>query len=263
VTEASNGTASALVPCPRGALVIGDGAARDDVRLSLVIPTLNEAENLAPLVVALDRLFEPVFGQAFELIVVDDDSEDRTLELALDLCREHPRLRVLHRTEERDLGSAVLRGFQVARGDVLGVMDADLQHPPELNLELFARVEQGVDLAVASRHVSGGGVSDWSLSRRLISRGAQLLGLLLLPRVVSRLSDPMSGFFMVRRQAVSSVEFRPTGYKVLLELLARGHVRSIAEVGYVFRERSDGGSKVTLSTYRKYVTHLFRLRRSH
>lgn len=261
MTEARNETA--LVPCPHGALLIDDDAARDHIRLSLIIPTLNEAENLAPLVVALDQLFEPAFGEAFELIVVDDDSEDRTLELALDLSRKHPRLRVMRRTEERDLGCAVLRGFQVARGDVLGVMDADLQHPPELNLELFARIEQGVDLAVASRHVEGGGVSDWSLSRRLISRGAQLLGLLLLPQVVSRLSDPMSGFFMVRRKAVTGVEFWPTGYKVLLELLTRGRVRSIAEVGYVFRERTDGGSKVTLATYRKYLTHLFRLRRSH
>lgn len=263
MSEARNGTASELVPCPRGPLVIGDDAARDGVRLSLIIPTLNEAENLAPLVVALERLLEPVFGDGFELIVVDDDSEDRTLALALDLSRGYPRVRVMHRADERDLGSAVLRGFQVARGDVLAVMDADLQHPPELNLELFTRIEQGVDLAVASRHVQGGGVSDWSLSRRLISRGAQLLGLLLLPRVVSRLSDPMSGFFMVRRTAVTGVEFRPTGYKVLLEVLARGRVRSIAEVGYVFRERTDGGSKVTLSTYQKYVTHLFRLRRSH
>jgi dolichol-phosphate mannosyltransferase len=263
VTAADNGIESELVACPKGAFVVSHDAARDDIRLSLIIPTLNEAENLVPLVLALDQLFAPVFGQAFELIVVDDASDDLTLELARDLSREHPRLRVMRRTEERDLGSAVLRGFQVARGDVLGVMDADLQHPPELNLELFARIEQGVDLAVASRHVAGGGVSDWSFSRRLISRGAQLLGLLLLPRVVSRLSDPMSGFFMVRRTAVSGVEFWPTGYKVLLEVLARGRIRSIAEVGYVFRERTDGGSKVTLATYRKYLTHLFRLRRSH
>ncbi len=247
-----------FIPCPSGPLRIEPAAAA--LRLSLVIPTLNEAESLPALLAELSALLQPALADAYELIVVDDDSADGTAYVAQRLAQRHPALRVVLRRGERDLSSAVVRGFQVARGAVLGVIDADLQHPPALVLALLHELERGVDLAVASRHVRGGGVSDWSLRRRLISRGAQLLGLLLLPGVVGRLSDPMSGFFLLRREAISGVELEPRGYKILLELLARGRVRSISEVPYVFRERNDGGSKVTLRTYADYVRHLARLR---
>jgi dolichol-phosphate mannosyltransferase len=252
--------AASLVPCPTGALVVGAGGSAGGVRLSLAIPTLNEAENIGELVARLVRLLEPELGDAYELIVVDDDSSDRTWEIALNLVATYPRLRVIRRQGERGLGSAVIRAWQVARGEVLGVMDADLQHPPEANLELLAVIERGADLAVASRHVEGGGLSDWSLFRRLASRGAQLLGLLLLPGVLGRISDPMSGYFMLRRSALEGIELHPVGYKILIEVVARARIRWIDEVGYVFRERTDGKSKVTASIYLQYLQHLARLR---
>ena len=115
-------------------------------------------------------------------------------------------------------------------------------------------------MAVASRHVAGGGVSDWSAARRVLSRGAQLLGLLILPGVLSRLSDPMSGYFMLRRSALSGVELSPVGYKILIEVVARGRVRWIGEAGYTFRERTEGESKVTSALYLQYLRHLVRLR---
>jgi dolichol-phosphate mannosyltransferase len=252
------------VPCPTGPLLVSASPplASRKVHLSLVIPTLNEAENLAPLIAELTALLEPILGRAYEIIVVDDDSADGTLRLAQELASRDERLRVIARRGERDLSSAVVRGFQVASGEILAVMDADLQHPPEVLLGLLDEIERGVELAVASRHVVGGGVSDWSLRRRVVSRGAQALGMLLLPQILGRLSDPMSGFFMLRRRTIADVELRPQGYKILIELLARGRIRSIAEVGYVFRERSDGGSKVTLATYAHYVRHLLYLRRT-
>ena len=152
----------------------------------------------------------------------------------------------MRRQGERGLSTAVIRGWQVARGEVLAVIDADLQHPPEVTVKLWKEIEGNADLAVGSRHVEGGGVSDWSILRRVLSRGAQLLGLMLLPGVSGRVSDPMSGYFMVRSAARSpACKLSPLGYKILLEVIGRGRIRSIAEVGYVFRERTEGESKVT------------------
>jgi dolichol-phosphate mannosyltransferase len=121
---------------------------------------------------------------------------------------------------------------------------------------------KGADIAVASRHIEGGGVSDWSLMRRIVSRTAQLIGLVILPGVVSKVSDPMSGCFLIRRTAIQGVELSPVGYKILIEVLGRGRCRWIDEVPYVFRERVEGESKATRAVYIEYVQHLLRLRLS-
>ena len=139
-------------------------------------------------------------------------------------------------------------------------MDADMQHPPEVLTELVNAMKSGADLAVGSRHVENGGVSDWSLLRRMISRTAQLIGLLILPKVVSKVADPMSGYFMLRREAIAGRALNPTGYKILIEVLARGDAGKVAEVGYVFRERQEGESKVSTRIYFQYLQHLVRLR---
>lgn len=249
----------AITP-PEGEIVIPKAPPGPTLRLSLVIPTFNEAKNIEELTRGLTELLEGPLGGDYELILVDDDSPDRTWERALALTPRYPRLRVMRRTRERGLATAVLRGFQAARGEVLAVIDADLQHPPEVTLALYRCIEAGADLAVASRHVKGGGVSDWSARRRLLSRGAQLLGLAILPRVVGRVTDPMSGYFMVRREAIAGRALHPLGYKVLVEILARGSIGRIDEVGYVFRERSLGESKVTFALYVAYLRHLARLR---
>ncbi|HSU41601.1 MAG TPA: GtrA family protein, partial [Polyangiaceae bacterium] len=190
----------------------------------------------------------------------DDDSPDGTWKVVQAILPAHPQLRLMRRQGEKGLSTAVIRGWQAARGEVIGVMDADMQHPVEANLGLFDEIERGADLAVASRHVSGGGVSDWSAARRVLSRGAQLLGLLLLPGVLGRLTDPMSGYFMLRRSAIEGIELSPLGYKILIEVVARGRVRWIGETGYVFRERAEGESKVTARLYLQYFQHLLRLR---
>jgi dolichol-phosphate mannosyltransferase len=251
--------AAVVQPAPGGPLVV-PAEVSAPLRLSLVIPTYNESANLPSLVEQLDALLAPVLGDEFELIVVDDDSPDRTWEQAAALAARFARLRVVRRQGERGLATAVVRGWQAARGDVLAVIDADLQHPPETTVELWKEMERGADLAVASRHVTGGGVSDWSLARRLLSRGAQAIGLVLLPGVLGRSSDPLSGFFMVRRRALAGRELRPEGYKILVDVLGRSSARWIAEVGYVFRERDVGQSKVTAAIYLAYLRHLVRLR---
>jgi dolichol-phosphate mannosyltransferase len=139
----------------------------------------------------------------------------------------------MRREHERGLSTAVIRGWQAARGEVLAVIDADLQHPPEVTVKLCAEMDRGADLAVASRHIEGGGVSDWSALRRVLSRAAQLVGLVILPEVVGRVSDPMSGYFMLRRAAVQGVELSPLGYKILIEVIGRGPCRWIGEVPYI------------------------------
>jgi dolichol-phosphate mannosyltransferase len=261
VNDAARGRGSALEPVPTGSLEVPPLAA-PAVRLSLVIPTYNEAKNVAEMVRRLTELLAPALGNGYELIVVDDDSPDGTWRIAEELIAEYPQLRVLRRQKERGLSTAVIRGWQIARGDVLAVIDADLQHPPEVTLNLWNEVERGADLAVASRHVEGGGVSDWSLFRRIASRGAQMLGLMLLPNVVGRVSDPMSGYFMVRRTAIQNAPMHPLGYKILIEVLGRGKIQWIGEVPYVFRERVEGESKVTWKLYIEYLRHLLRLRLS-
>ena len=233
---------------------------RTSIQFSLVVPTYNERENLPTLIESLTQLLDRVLPGEYELIVVDDRSPDRTWEVACALMGQYPQLRVMCRQGERGLSTAIVRGWQVARGQWLGAIDADLQHPPQTLLQLLAALDGGVDFAVASRHVEDGGVSEWSFSRRFLSRGAQLLGLLILPGVVSRVSDPMSGYFIVRRDAIADRILDPVGYKIAIEVLGRGNIDRIAEVGYVFQERQEGASKVTVRQSIEYLQHLWRLR---
>jgi dolichol-phosphate mannosyltransferase len=228
--------------------------------LSLVIPTFNEKENIAVLLEKLTYHLNSTCFEGYELIVVDDDSPDETWKVATELGTVYPQLKVIRRQREKGLSSAVIRGWQIAEGQILGVIDADLQHPPDILLKLLDAMDAGADLAVASRHVEGGGVSEWSVIRRTLSRGAQMLGLIILPDVVGRVSDPMSGYFLVRRSAIAGPRLNPKGYKILLEVLGRGRIGTIAEVGYVFQERTEGESKVSWRHYLDYLHHLLRLR---
>jgi dolichol-phosphate mannosyltransferase len=252
------------LPAPQGALTVtpldSGGSNGTPKLLSVIVPTFNEALNIGELVGRLVQLLDEPFGEGYEIIVVDDDSPDRTWELAQALIGSHPRLRVMRRETERGLSTAVIRGWQAARGEVLCVIDADLQHPPDVALALYRVITRGADIAVASRHLDGGGVSDWSVTRRIVSRTAQLFGLLILPGVVGRISDPLSGYFMIRRTAIEGVELNPLGYKILIEVLARGRVPWVGEVPYVFQERAQGGSKATARVYLDYLRHLLRLR---
>lgn len=257
---------SELLPVPTGGLEIGNSPSvtnettETPLKFSLIIPSYNEGDNIAEIVKILSGLLDSEIPGEYELIVVDDDSPDGTWKIAQELTAQYPQLRVMRRQQEKGLSTAVIRGWQVARGEVLGVIDADLQHPPEVLLKLWQEIAKGADLAVGSRHVEGGGVSEWSVIRRFLSRGAQMLGLIILPEVIGRLSDPMSGYFMVCRKAIVGKSLSPVGYKILIEVTGRGKIRWIGEVGYVFRERQAGESKVTWKQYIDYIHHLLRLR---
>jgi dolichol-phosphate mannosyltransferase len=210
--------------------------------LTLVLPTYNEAENLPELVRGIERALE---GLPFEVIIVDDDSPDRTWEVAERLARDHRRLRVLRRVGRRGLSSAVMEGFEEARGDVLIVMDADGQHDPRLLPDLAGAVRRGSALAIGSRYVEGGSVRGWHRSRHILSRLATRLA-----HAASRVrvSDPMSGFFAIDRNAYAKIkrELQPTGFKILLEILAHLPCASrVSELPLVFGLRKRGESKLT------------------
>ena len=229
------------------------------VVLSLVVPTYDEAANIKPLLRSLHGVLTER-NVRFEILVVDDDSPDRTWEVAGRLVSELPGLRVIRRTGASGLATAVTCGWAHARGAILGVIDGDGQHPPVVVADLLDAMADRTDVAVASRHVPGGGVSNWSALRRLLSRGAQALGLLLLPGTVGRVTDPMSGYFLVRRDVIAGTDLDPVGYKILLEVLARCDIRRVAERPYVFLERERGESKVSAGHYVGYLRHLMRLR---
>lgn len=249
---------------PSGALQIREmpdlDLVSDKLRFSLVIPTYNESANIANLIGELSFLLDSVLPGEYELIIVDDNSPDCTWKMAQSLTTEYNQLRVIRRTTERGLSSAVVRGWQVSSGEILGVIDGDLQHPPKALLQMLEALEAGSDLVVASRYAIGGSVSHWNFIRRFLSRGAQLLGSIILPEVLSRVSDPMSGYFIFRRTVIVNKVLNPVGYKILLEVIARGEIQRISEVGYIFQERLGGKTKVTSRHYLDYLRHLLRLR---
>ena len=222
--------------------------------LSLIVPTYCESQNITTLI---ERVHQSLSSYSYELIVVDDNSPDGTSEIANSLSQQYP-VRVITRRNERGLASAVVEGFKQARGDILGVIDADLQHPPEVIPELLETVMSGADVVIASRYVEGGGSEGWSASRKIISKGSKLLAQVLLPSARG-IKDPLSGFFLLRREVIDGVELSPTGYKILLEVLVKGKAREIAEVPYIFRVRERGTSNLTSGEGIRYLKHLTRL----
>ncbi len=225
--------------------------------ISVVIPTYNEVavieETLQRAAAALRSL-----GEDFELLVVDDASADGTAERVESLAHELP-LRVLRRPGRLGLATAVLDGWAAARGDVWGVMDADLQHPPETLTPLAAAIHQGAVLAFGSRYAPGGGSYDWIWVRRFISRTANHMAATVLPLKLAGVGDTGSGIFLVRASALRNVELHPLGYKILLEVLAKANFQRLVEVPYIFQKRERGTSKLGPRQYLEYLLHLGKL----
>lgn len=222
--------------------------------LSLIVPTYCERQNIATLI---ERVHQSLSRYSYELIVVDDNSPDGTSELAQSLSKEYP-VRVITRRNERGLASAVVDGFKQAKGEIFGVIDADLQHPPEILPELLKEIRNGAGVIIASRYVEGGGSEGWSVKRKIVSKGSKLLAQLLLPSIRG-IKDPLSGFFLLRRKVIDGVALSPTGYKILLEVLVRGKPSEVAEVPYVLRERERGESNLNAGEGINYLKHLYRL----
>lgn len=224
------------------------------MKVSVIIPTYNERDNLEELFERIDRALN---GRDYEIIIVDDDSPDGTWKLARELGGRYP-VRVIRRVKEKGLSSAVIRGFNEASGDIFVVMDADLQHPPEKIPELVGAIDAGADVAIGSRYVPGGRVRNWYWYRKLISKGAILLGRIALPKIRG-IKDPVSGFFALRREVVAGAELNPVGFKILMEILIKGHYRRVVEVPFTFGLRRAGESKLSGRTMWNYLRHVLRL----
>lgn len=227
--------------------------------LSLVVPTFNEIDNLCEFLRAVRLTLDAALPGQYEVIVVDDDSPDRTWEAAAGMTGDFPQLRVVRRCGERGLARAVIRGWQVSQGAVVGTINADFQHPPEMLGKMVQRIADA-DLVVATRHGDGGSLGDWGLVRRVTSWGASVIGRILLPEVFARISDPLSGCYFVRRTAIQGAELKPLGYKSLMEVVVRGKIQRIRECGYEMRKRNRGKSKVHALHPFQYIRHVFRLR---
>jgi len=224
--------------------------------LSVILPAYQERENLALLVPRIAETLGKRGGRGYEIIIVDDDSGDGSRELVSAMASRNPAIRLLKRPGKLGLASAVMDGAAFARGSELLVMDADLSHPPEKITEVRAALSRA-DLVVGSRNLPGGGVSKWPLGRRLISLGATLLARLLLGTGVT---DPMSGFFAVRKAVLMRTRLRVRGYKILLNVLADNPGIRVAEVPYVFRDRFAGKTKLGASEMASYVSDILRIR---
>jgi dolichol-phosphate mannosyltransferase len=231
------------------------------LKLGLVIPTLCEAGNIGGLLDHVRSVLDP-HGIPYEIIVVDDDSNDGTGDIVAAIAREDARVHLIVRKGERGLSGAVLDGWHNTDADILGVMDADLQHPPELLPQLYDAMTAGSDLAIGSRYTPGGDLGGWNPMRKLLSAAA-VWATWPVQRRRTRAKDPMSGFFMVRRNCVEGIDFQRAGFKLLLEVLVRAHLNSVREVPFVFGSRFRGASKANMKVaidYGRLLARLYRCR---
>lgn len=226
-------------------------------KLALVIPTLREEENIGGLLAHVRSVLDPL-NLPYEIVVVDDDSSDGTGAVVSAIAREDSRVRLLVRKGQRGLSGAILYGWQNTDAEILGVMDADLQHPPELLPQLLAAIHNGRDIAIGSRYIPGGGVGGWNPIRKLLSTVA-VWATWPIQRAGIRAHDPMTGYFMVRRASIDGIVFQPGGFKLLLEILVRGHIASLEEVPFAFGQRFGGASKANFKVGWDYAKLLARL----
>lgn len=225
--------------------------------IALVIPTLCEAENIGYLIARVRSVISPL-DIPYEILVVDDDSQDGTGEIVAAIAREDQHVRLLTRKGQRGLSGAVLHGWRNSNATILGVMDADLQHPPELLPRLIGAICGGRDLVVGSRYTKGGELGNWNPARKLLSAAAVWVTWPI-QQPSMRVKDPMSGFFMVRRSCLAGIPFQCSGFKLLLEILVRARLTSVQEIPIAFGARKCGASKANFKVGRDYAHLLTRL----
>jgi dolichol-phosphate mannosyltransferase len=248
------------VAAPSGPIIVPPLTEKAAVWFSLVVPTYNESQNVESLVEQVVKALDPSYAGKYEILFADDNSPDGTADVIKTIAIRFPQIRVMVRTNERGIASAVARGWQVADGEVLGVIDGDLQHPTEVLPLLLDKIQQGNDLVVASRYTKDGSVGKWGPSRHFVSVFSAWLSHLIIPEATQKVSDPGSGCFAVRRTAIQERLLEPKGIKTLIEVLVRGRSDKIAEVPYTFRLREHGETKVTSWLFFEYLEHLLRLR---
>lgn len=220
--------------------------------ISIIIPTYNEVENLP---VLIERITGSMEKNEFEIIIVDDNSPDGTGALADELSNADDRVSVIHRNGKRGLASAVVDGFIHAKGEILGVMDADLSHPPEVIPLFISRIiKHEAEFVIGSRYINEGEIRNWPIKRKITSTIATLMA-----RPLTNVKDPMSGFFFLTNDVIKGVKFNPLGYKIGLEIIVKGNYKNIVEIPFTFKDRMSGESKLDLKEELNYIRHLSKL----
>lgn len=216
----------------------------------MIVPTYNERENVGELISRVNSACSQ-HNMPVEMVIVDDNSPDGTGDAAEAMGKQY-NVKVLRRAGKLGLSSAVLEGFKAASGEILVVMDADLSHPPEKVPELVKKIESGeAEMVVGSRYTHGGAVENWPFYRKVISRTATLLA-----RGLTKVKDPMSGFFALKKEVIDGVTLNPVGYKIGLEILVKGKHSRVAEVPITFADRKAGKSKMGGTEILKYIDHV-------
>lgn len=224
------------------------------LRISVIVPTFCEVDNIRPLVVRLGSVARKHDFQ-LELILVDDDSQDGTVELVRQLNLDWVRL--VERRGPRGLSQSVVEGLRQSSYELLVVMDADLSHPPEVLPQMITALEEGHEIVFGSRYITGATTDEaWGVLRRCNSAVATWLA-----RPLTDIRDPLSGFFALRRQTYAKVVdvLAPIGYKIGLELIVKCDCPKAGEVPIHFAKRQHGVSKLSLAEQCKYLRHLSRL----
>lgn len=229
-------------------------------KFALVIPTLNEAGNIPELLGRAQAALAPLEVD-YEILIVDDDSQDGTARVVQQYAAEDPRIRLLVRKGQKGLAGAVIYGWQHTDADLLGVMDADLQHPPETLRQLITTADEGADIVIASRYANGQSVRNWNRIRLAISRCGTWATVPLQKKRGVHVKDPLSGFFVVRHRCIEGLNLQPYGFKILLEILVKGRIQKAVEIPFHFATRQSGKSKADFRVALQYFALLGKLSR--
>jgi dolichol-phosphate mannosyltransferase len=222
--------------------------------ISLIIPTFNEVENVEKLIKRI-FLVSKKNRLNLEVVVVDDNSKDRTPEVVMSLSKNY-KVKLLERPRKMGLTSAILDGLKIAKGNIIGVMDADFSHPPEKIPELVKAIEDN-DIVIGSKYTKGGKVKDVSTPKIIISYSATLAAKILFD---IKVKDPMSGFFFCKREIIEKTKIKAKGFKILLNILVENKDKKIKEIPIVFVERKRGKSKFGFEEIINYIINVSRLR---
>lgn len=224
-------------------------------KLTIVIPTYNEADNINRL---CEEIENALVNVNYEIQFVDD-SKDHTPEIIKELMENNRKIKMYHRTEEKGLATAVLKGFEIASGNYIAVMDADLQHPPEILKDMYIAVDSGADICIPSRYIQGGSDGGLNLYRRFVSGTARYIGKIALP-CLHKISDPTSGLFMFQKKIMDNdTKMQPIGWKIMIEVLATCNYKTIIEIPYTFCNRQAGESKLSSKVTLEYLEQVFDL----
>lgn len=216
--------------------------------LTVIIPTYNESETIINTIAKIQDAIPSTLS--YQILIVDDNSPDGTASLVRNLNAYN--VDVMVRVYDHGLSQSVVSGFHFACSDVIVVTDADLSHDVSVIPEMYNKIKAGYDIVIGSRYMEGGGIYGWPLKRRVISLGATCIAKCFYPK----LTDPVSGFFAVKKSLVTTAPLKPSGYKILLEVLSKCPGASIIELPYIFTDRTIGESKLNTKIIYEYVKQI-------